>query len=65
MFRFRRFAKSCYGTKGNKIHVCSFFQLAKIDRQEAGTLPAYVFYVLVVYYLQQCELPVLPCLHEV
>ncbi len=37
----------------------------KIDEQEAGTLPSYVFYLMTVYYLQQCQPPVLPVLQQV
>ena len=39
--------------------------MCSIDRQLEGTLPAYVFSLLVIYYLQQCSPPVLPVLHEV
>ena len=39
--------------------------MCNIDKQLEGTLPAYVFSLLAIYYLQQCTPPVLPVLHEV
>jgi len=39
--------------------------MCNIDKQQEGTLPAYVFSLLAIYYLQQCSPPVLPVLHEV
>lgn len=44
---------------------CFYMQICRIDRQMEGTLPAYVFALMTVYFLQQCEPPVLPVLHEV
>jgi len=41
------------------------YQMCSIDKQLEGTLPAYVFSLLAIYYLQQCTPPVLPVLHEV
>lgn len=41
------------------------FQYCGLDDQQAGTLPAYVFGMMTVYFLQQVEPPVLPVLHEV
>jgi len=39
--------------------------MCNIDKQLEGTLPAYVFSLLAICYLQQCTPPVLPVLHEV
>ena len=39
--------------------------MCNLDKQLDGTLPAYVFSLLAIYYLQQCSPPVLPVLHEV
>ncbi|ELU05930.1 hypothetical protein CAPTEDRAFT_221986, partial [Capitella teleta] len=39
-------------------HLCS------IDSQDNGSLPAYAFAMMTVYFLQQCQPPVLPVLHE-
>jgi len=44
---------------------CVLYQMCGIDKQQEGTLPAYVFSLLAIYYLQQCTPPVLPVLHEV
>ncbi|VDI46674.1 terminal uridylyltransferase [Mytilus galloprovincialis] len=39
-------------------------KICKIDRQDEGTLPAYSFYLLLVFYLQRCKQPVLPILYQ-
>ena len=43
----------------------SVWQLCEVDQQERGTLPAYVFHLMTIYYLQRCDPPVLPVMHEV
>ena len=35
-----------------------------MDRPHAGSLPPSAFVLMTIYYLQQCEPPVLPVLHE-
>lgn len=35
-----------------------------IDQPTRGTFPGFAFYLMVIYYLQQCEPPVLPVLQE-
>lgn len=40
-------------------------QLCRIDSQDTGALPGYVFTLMTIYFLQQCRPPVLPVLHEV
>ncbi|CAH1773302.1 unnamed protein product [Owenia fusiformis] len=39
-------------------------QLCEIDRQHEGTLPSYSFNLMLVYYLQQCQPPILPSLDQ-
>jgi DNA polymerase sigma len=39
-------------------------KLCIIDRQQAGTLPAHAFPILLVYFLQQGKKPILPCIHD-
>ncbi|XP_052061598.1 terminal uridylyltransferase 4-like isoform X2 [Mytilus californianus] len=39
-------------------------KICKIDRQDEGTLPAYSFYLLLVFFLQRCKPPVLPMLYQ-
>ena len=52
--------------RSNVVYVYIFWaQLCKIDLQSHGSLPAYVYIVMTVYFLQQCNPPVLPVLHEV
>ncbi|XP_033120822.1 terminal uridylyltransferase 4-like [Anneissia japonica] len=40
-------------------------RLCKIDVQGDGSIPAYSFTIMTVFYLQRCPNPVLPVLHEV
>lgn len=35
-----------------------------IDQPSKGTLPGFVFYFMVIHFLQQCDPPVLPVLQE-
>ncbi|KAL3870042.1 hypothetical protein ACJMK2_042659 [Sinanodonta woodiana] len=37
-------------------------KMCSVDKQEEGSLPSYLFGVMTVYYLQQCNPPVLPVL---
>uniref|UniRef100_T1JHR9 CCHC-type domain-containing protein n=1 Tax=Strigamia maritima TaxID=126957 RepID=T1JHR9_STRMM len=39
-------------------------EICLLDKQYNGTLPAHSFPIMVIYYLQQCQPPVLPVLHE-
>ncbi|XP_061196234.1 terminal uridylyltransferase 4-like isoform X2 [Saccostrea echinata] len=38
-------------------------RICKVDCQMEGTVPAYCFFLMTVYFLQQCSPPVLPVLH--
>ncbi|XP_037094913.1 terminal uridylyltransferase 7-like [Pollicipes pollicipes] len=39
-------------------------QVCEMDRPKAGSLPPSAFMLMTIYYLQQCQPPVLPVLHE-
>jgi len=47
------------------MYIIILLQMCSVDKQFEGTLPAYVFGLMTIYYLQQCSPPVLPVLHEV
>jgi len=38
--------------------------ITKLDRQTEGTLPAHTFAILLIYFLQQTDEPVVPCIHD-
>ena len=38
--------------------------LVRLDRQAEGTLPSHSFAILLIYFLQQQEDPVVPCIHD-
>jgi len=39
-------------------------QITRLDKQAEGTLSPHTFSILLVYFLQQLDTPVLPCLHD-
>ncbi|CAF3865560.1 unnamed protein product [Adineta steineri] len=41
-----------------------FAKVSNIDRPDLGILHPVVFHLMIIYFLQQLEEPILPCLHE-
>ena len=43
----------------------SMFQLADINDASAGSLSSYAYLLMMIYYLQRIQPPILPCLQNV